>query len=211
MAPQPTNPNQPAPAAQKTGGVQLPQFHLQSSQALQYNNLGNSLSPNNSAPHSSAQKTQVAPRLHPGEPLIEQTKSPITDDFRKPIKRVAFLIGTLFLTMLLVSFIFNAIAGLFQHTTTPTVASSPVVNPVVMPQKDIAKSDLAKASTDQNACTGIPTKMQKSQVSSKQVDRVFWQKHPEWANKTLDLSAPGDRNLRQEWCQIAGDLAGSKP
>ncbi len=212
MAPQPTNPNQPVPAAQKTGGVQLPQFHLQSPQALQYNNPGNSLSLNNSPPPSSAQKTQVAPRLHPGEPLIEQTKSPITDDFRKPIKRVAFLMGALFLTMLLISFIFNAIAGLFQHnTTTPEVASVPVVNPVVMPQKDVAKSDPAKANTDQNACTGIPTKMQKSQVSSKQVDRVFWQKHPEWANKTLNLSATADRNLRQEWCQIAGDLAGSKP
>ncbi len=211
MAPQPTNPNQPAPAAPKTGGVQLPQFYLQSSQALQYNNPVNLLSLNNSSPPSSAQKTQVASRLHPGEPLTEQPKSPITDDFRKPIKRVAFLIGTLFLTMLLISFIFNAIAGLFQHATTPTVASSPVVNPVVMPSKDVTKSDLAKANTDQNACTGIPTKMQTAQVSSKQVDRVFWQKHPEWANKTLNLSAPADRGLRQEWCQIAGDLAGSKP
>ncbi len=217
MAPQPTNPNQPSPAAQKTGGVQLPQFHLQSSQALQYNNLGDSLSLNNSLPASAptggGQKTHVAPRLHPGDPLTEQVKSPIADDFRRPIKRVAFLIGTLFLSVLLISFIFNAIADLFQRSNvTPEVAtSSTVVNPVVMPKKDVTTSDLAKANTDQNACTGIPGKMQKSQVSSKQVDRVFWQKHPEWANKTLDLSAPADRDLRQEWCQIAGNLAGSKP
>ncbi len=217
MAPQPTNPNQRPPAAQKTGGVQLPQFHLQSSQPLQYNNLGDSLSLNNSLPTSAstggAQKTHVAPRLHPDDPLIEQVKSPIADDFRRPIKRVAFLIGTLFLSMLLISFIFNAIAGLFQRSNvTPEVAISPVVaNPVVIPKKDVTTSDLAKANPDQNACTGIPTKMQKSQVSSKQVDRVFWQKHPEWANKTLDLSAPTDRDLRQEWCQIAGNLAESKP
>jgi hypothetical protein len=216
MASQPTNPKQPTPAAQKTGGVQLPQFHLQSSQALQYNNSGDSLSLNNSLPAiistGGAQKTHVAPRLHPGEPLTEQAKSPIADDFRRPIKRVAFLMGTLFLSILLISFIFNAIAGLFQrNNVTPEVAaSSPAVNPVVMPKKDVTTSNLAKANTDQNACTGIPTKMQKSQVSSRQVDRVFWQKHPEWANKTLDLSAPGDRDLRQEWCQIAGDLSSAQ-
>jgi hypothetical protein len=216
MASQPTNPNQPSPAAQKTGGVQLPQFHLQSSQASQYNNLGDSLSLNNSlpiiVPTTSAQKTHVAPRLHPGAPLVEQAKSPIADDFRKPIKRVAFLLGTLLLSMLLISSIFNAIAGLFQRSNvTPEVAtSSPVVNSVVMPKKDVTTPDLAKANTDKNACVGIPTKMQKSQVSSRQVDRVFWQKHPEWANKTLDLSAPADRDLRQEWCQIAGDLS-TKP
>ena len=212
MAPQPNNPHQPSPAAQKTGGVQLPHFHLHSSQALQSNNLGDSLSLNNPLPTimppNSAQKTHVAPRLHPGDPLTEKAKSPIADDFRRPIKRVAFLIGTLFLSILLISFIFNAIAGLFQRSNTaPEVASSPMVSPVVMPQKDVATADLAKANTDQNACTGIPTKMQKSQVSSKQVDRVFWQKHPEWANKNLDLSAPADRDLRQEWCQIAGSLA----
>jgi hypothetical protein len=216
MAPQPTNPNQPSPAAQRTGGVQLPQFHLQSSQALQYNNLGDSLSRTNSlpaiVPTGGAQKTHVAPRLHPGAPIVEQPKSPIADDFRKPIKRVAFLLGTLFLSMLLISFIFNAIAGLFQrNNVTPEVAISPAINPVVMPKKDVTTPDLAIANTDKNACTGIPTTMQKSQVSSKQVDRVFWQKHPEWANKTLDLSAPADRDLRQEWCQIAGNLAGSKP
>jgi hypothetical protein len=205
MASQPTNPNQPAPAAQKTAGVQLPQFHLQSSQALQYNNSLPAI-----IPTGGAQKTHVAPRLHSGEPLTEQEKSPISDDFRRPIKRVVFLMGTLFLSILLISFIFNAIAGLFQRNVSPEVAaSSPVVNPVVMPKKDVTTSDLAKANTDQNACTGIPTKMQKSQISSRQVDRVFWQKHPEWANKTLDLSAPADRALRQEWCQIAGDLSKS--
>jgi hypothetical protein len=216
MAPQPTNPNQPSPAAQKTGGAQLPQFLRQSSQALQYNNLGNLSSLNDSLPAiiptGSAQKTHVAPRLHPGAPLVEQPKSPIADDFRRPIKRVAFLLGTLFLSMLLISFIFNAIASLFQRdNVTPEIASSSTINPVVMPQKDVTPSDLVKANADKNACTGIPTTMQKSQVNSKQVDRVFWQKHPEWANKTLDLSAPGDRDLRQEWCQIAGNLAGSKP
>jgi hypothetical protein len=217
MAPQPTNPNQPSPSAQKTSGAQLPQFHLQSPQALQYNNSGDALSLNNPLPAivstSSAQKTHVAPRLHPGEPLTERTKSLIADDFRKPLKRVAFLVGTLLLSILLISFIFNAIAGLFQRSSLvpELAASSPVANPVVMPKKDVTPSALAKTNNDQNACTDIPTKMQKSQVSSKQVDRVFWQKHPEWANKTLDLSAPGDRDLRQEWCQIAGDLSTAQP
>lgn len=216
MPPQPTNPHQPSSGAQKTGGVQLPQFHLHSSQALQYNNSGDSLAINHPLPATvstgSAQKTHVAPRLHSGASLVEQPKSPIAEDFRRPIKRVAFLLGTLFLSMLLISFIFNAIAGLFQRDqVAPEVASSSAVNPVVMPKKDVMPSDIAKANTDKNACTGIPTIMQKSQISSKQVDRAFWQKHPEWANKTLDLSAPADRDLRQEWCQIAGSLAASKP
>jgi hypothetical protein len=198
MAPQPTNPGQ-SPKPSQNHNIQLPQ---------------NFTAPPSSPSTKPAQKTSAqppktwqAPRLHPGEPISEQEKSPIFDDFRKPLKRVGLAIAMLFITGLLISLIVNAIAGLLRGTPPPSQVSMPVAaSPKVLPGKEVAKDN-----ADRNACTDIPTKMKAAQISSKQVDRVFWQKHPDRANKTLDLSSATDRTLRQEWCQIAGDLAAPKP
>jgi hypothetical protein len=193
MAPQPTNPGQSPPDPQPSGGIQLPNFA--SPRAAKPTNLGPSPPP---IPPSSPQKTWQAPRLHQGEPISQTEQSPITDDFRKPLKRVGLALGAVFIAILLISFIYNAVAGMFQKVlpqASPVVASSPALAPV-------------NASPD--ACTGMSAKMKTARVSGKQVDRVFWQKHPDRVNKTLDLSAAADRELRQEWCQIAGELT-AKP
>ncbi len=211
MAPQPPNPHQPSAAAPKTGGVQLPRFDFQSSPATPPALLSDTLSLNN-YPARSAQKTRPAPRLHPEESRSTQLSSPILDDFRLPLKRVALLMGSLLLTMLLLSLIVNAIGGFWQRITTPPTITTPalsaaVVNPGTTSSTELSKSSAATTDTDQNACTGIPTKMQTAQVTSQQVNQVFWRKHPELSNKDLDLSAATDRDLRQEWCQMAGELS----
>ncbi len=195
MAPQPTNPGQ-SPQLPPRNNIQLPQ---------------NFTAPSGSQP-TQPPKTWQAPRLHPGEPISEEEKSPILDDFRQPLKRVGVAIAALFITGLLISLIVNAIAGLFRGAAPQPPASSLVAaSPQVAISKEVAKAIPTSHNENRNACTDIPTKMKAAQISSQQVDRVFWQKHPDRVNKTLDLSAATDRTLRQEWCQIAGDLAAPKP
>jgi hypothetical protein len=166
-------------------------------------------------PHPPNPRKKLVPNPpKPGKPpvytpvsLSPNRKKARFDDFRKPLKRVGLAIAMLFITGLLISLIVNAIAGLLRGTPPPSQVSMPVAaSPKVLPGKEVAKDN-----ADRNACTDIPTKMKAAQISSKQVDRVFWQKHPDRANKTLDLSSATDRTLRQEWCQIAGDLAAPKP
>jgi hypothetical protein len=201
MAPQPTNPSHNPPATTNTDGIQLPKFPA--SRAAQPTNLGQS-----PPPHKiQNQKTWQAPRIHAGEAFSEVTKSLMSDDFRKPLKRVGLALGALFLTIWLLSMIYNAIAGLFQHSpTAPSAFSTPAASPVVSPGTTAATSIPAK-----NNCTGVSVKMKTANISTKQVDRLFWQKHPEHLNKALDLSIATERALGQEWCQIAGDLATPKP
>ncbi len=216
MAPQPTNPQQPSATTPKIGGVQLPRFDLNSASAAHPQQLGDTISLNNNYPAPSAQKTLAAPRLHPENPRLEQLQSPILSDFRLPLKRVGFLMGTLLISTLLISLIVNALAGFWQRITTPPTItttqalSSTVANSATTPGSELSKYSSATTDTDTNACIGIPTKMQTAQVTNQQVNRVFWQKHPEISNKDLDLSAVTDRDLRQEWCQIAGELS-TKP
>jgi hypothetical protein len=200
MAPQPTNPGQSPSGSQPTGGIQLPRFPA--SAAARPTNLGQPPAASN----TSNQKTWQAPRFHQGEALSETTKSPITDDFRKPLKRVGLAMGLLFLTILFMSLIYNAIAGLFHRdTTTPQAVSSPTAS--VSTDPDAA----ARVTPDGDNCNGITAKMKTAQVSSQQVNRLFWQKYPAKTNKALDLSLPADRALGQEWCKIAGELSTPKP
>jgi hypothetical protein len=58
-----------------------------------------------------------------------------------------------------------------------------------------------------DSCSDITAKMLAAKVSVKQVNKIYWQKHP---NKFNKLIGKDDAALRQEWCQIAGELVDKK-
>jgi hypothetical protein len=127
-----------------------------------------------------------------GEQGVRQkTTTPIQEDFKLPLKRVGLAFVGLFATVWLVSAVYGAISGLISGRK-PQATASPAAT----------KPDQAKA----DACSGMTAKMSAAKVSAKQVDKIFWQKHPDKLNKSIG----NDATLRQEWCQIAADLVGKK-
>jgi hypothetical protein len=126
--------------------------------------------------------------------LSQKTIPPIQDDFKQPLKRVGLAFVGLFAIICLVTAVYKVFIKNFpSHSTTATPSAT-----VPVEQAD--------------ACSGMTAKMQTAKVSSRQVDKIFWQKHPDKLNKPIAPLAPkaigNDPALRQEWCQIAGELVG---
>jgi hypothetical protein len=130
----------------------------------------------------------------------ENTKAILWEGLRLPLKRTALTFGGLFLLILLGSWGVNAVKGMLggssQTATTtenPTVASSP------------AASNKTATGTKTESCATVMARMGAAKVSSKQVDRVFYQKHPDRVKNPITAKAE-DKDLRQEWCSIADQL-----
>jgi hypothetical protein len=123
--------------------------------------------------------------------VSQKTTTPMQDDFKLPLKRVGVVFVGLFATVWLVSVVYGMVTGLFSGRK-PQVVASPAAT---VPEQ--VKTD---------SCSGMTAKMSAAKVTSKQVDKIFWQKHPDKLNKLIG----NDAVLRQEWCQIAGELAGKK-
>jgi hypothetical protein len=123
--------------------------------------------------------------------VTQKTTTPMGQDFKMPLRRVGLALFALFIVIWLISSVYGAVTGFFSNRK-PQVAVSPVA---VAPEQ--AKTDI---------CNGMTAKMLAAKVSSKQVDKVFWQKHPDKLNKPIG----NDAVLRQEWCKIAEELVGKK-
>jgi hypothetical protein len=120
--------------------------------------------------------------------LSQKTIPPIQEDFKQPLKRVGLTFVGLFAIIFLVTAVYKFFIKNFPSHST---AAAPSAN-VPVEQAD--------------ACSGMTAKMQTAKVSSRQVDKIFWQKHPDKLNKPIG----NDPALRQEWCQTAGELVGTR-
>jgi hypothetical protein len=153
--------------------------------------------PVGSSPTPPAQKTsdQLPKTWHfgikGGQGVSQKTTTPIQEDFRLPLKRVGLAFVGLFATIWLASAVYGVVAG-FISGRKPQVTASPAAT-----KPEQTKTD---------ACSGMTAKMLAAKVNAKQVDKVFWQKHPDKLNKPIG----NDVTLRQEWCQIAAELVSKK-
>jgi hypothetical protein len=63
-----------------------------------------------------------------------------------------------------------------------------------------------KTSDSKNSCTkDLASRMAQSKVTSKQVDKIFYQTYPDRQSKPL-ADTPTESSLRQQWCSIADEL-----
>jgi cytoskeletal protein RodZ len=156
--------------------------------------------PPSNARKTSAQRLRTLriPGLTEVKSWSQKTTSLVSSDFKRPIKRVGFVVLPLFLAVWLASSIYGFFAGLFNRPqiTTPQAASQSV--------KVTKPTTTAKDSNNLSSCDGISGKMQTAKVSNKQVNKIFWEKHPEQRNQPINA---GNKDLTQEWCQIAESLA----
>jgi cytoskeletal protein RodZ len=155
--------------------------------------------PPSNARKTSAQRLRTLriPGLKEVKGWSQKTTTLVSSDFKRPIKRVGFVVLPLFLALWLMSSVYNFFAGFFNRPQTPTpqAASQPV---------EVAKPTRVKDANKSNYCDGISGKMQTAKVSHKQVNKIFWEKHPEQRNKPISTN---NKDLTQEWCQIADSLA----
>jgi hypothetical protein len=156
-------------------------------------------------PPSNARKTSAhrlrtlrIPGLKEVKGWSQKTTTLVASDFKRPMKRVGFVVLPLFLALWLMSSIYHFFAGFFNKSqiVTPQTASQPL---------EVAKpTPTVKDGTKSNFCDGINGRMQTAKISPTQVNKIFWEKHPEQRNKPINA---GSKDLTQEWCQIAESLA----
>jgi hypothetical protein len=143
-------------------------------------------------------RTLQIPGLKAVKGWSQKTITPVSSDLNLPIKRVGVVVLPLFLAVWLMSSVYNFFAGFFNRPpiATPQAARQPV---------EVAKpTTTVKDGTKSNYCDGISSKMQTAKVSHRQVNKIFWEKHPEQRNKPISA---GNKDLTQEWCQSAEFLA----
>ena len=126
---------------------------------------------------------------------------------RLPMKRVGTIVFILFILAFICSGLFNLAKGAIDSLTAKKPATT-TSQPAEQSQPSTSPTPTA-ASSDKNNCTDLPTRMTKAKITSQQVDKVFYQTHPDRANKPLADTAI-DRNLRQEWCAVASKLVDKK-
>jgi hypothetical protein len=152
--------------------------------------------PPTQAPEAGNKTSAQAPKtwsfgLGKGNGFHEKTAPPLWSDFGRPLKQVGFAVVGLFVAIWLISVLYKTASGWFTKNSATEAAASPTAT---------------LSPSAQDSCLGMTAKMQTAKVSAKQVDKIFWQKHPNLANKSIG----NDASLRQEWCQIAEELVGKK-
>jgi hypothetical protein len=125
---------------------------------------------------------------------------------RLPMKRIGTILAILLILALVCSGLFNLAKGALDSLTAKKPA--PISQPTDQSQPSNTPTPTT-ASSDKNNCTDLPTRMTTAQITSQQVDKVFYQTYPDRVNKPLaDTSI--DRALRQEWCGVANKLIEQK-
>jgi serine/threonine protein kinase len=114
----------------------------------------------------------------------------IKKDFNKPLMYVGGGVIVIFTGIFILGKIIQGIAGIFQPSPSPTVSTAPI------PPTSTAPSP---------SPTSFLDRMKAAKVSNTDVNKVFYQKHPEINGRQLGNSE-ADRQLAKEWVQIAEDL-----
>jgi hypothetical protein len=164
--------------------------------------------PNLNQTSSKTQKTRHIPGVMPFQPSTNQVKIESEPKFwvglRKPMKWVVTIAVPILILALIGSGLFNLVRGMIESDKTP--------QKVVVDRSTSNPSPTISTAT-KNECMDLPTRMDRAKITTKEVDKVFYQKYPDllkqrWRermNKTLG-DTQLDRNLRQEWCVVANKL-----
>jgi serine/threonine protein kinase len=110
-------------------------------------------------------------------------------DFAKPMKYVGGGILSLFLVIAILNWIVQGIGG--------------VISGMTKPQSSSVNTPTATISPTSGSCLNINDRMKAAKISSKDVNKRFYQKYPDRRNRPLDRNNIEDRKLMTEWCQIA--------
>jgi serine/threonine protein kinase len=113
----------------------------------------------------------------------------LKSDFAKPIKYVGGSILTIFLVIVVLNWILQGIGS--------------VMSSITKPQANSALTPITTSSPTSDSCLNINDRMKAAKISSKDVNKRFYQKYPDRRNKPLDRNNISDRRLIKEWCQIA--------
>jgi cytoskeletal protein RodZ len=153
----------------------------------------------------------MKPRPKPSNNGEEESQPSLWEGLRLPIKRISMVVFGLLVLALILSGLINLAKGVMSMFTkaTPTETSRAVASPASSTSPSPTAKPTVKSSTD-DSCTNIPARMAKAKISNKQVNAVFFQKHPDRANNPL-TNQPADRPLKEEWCSIANQLMESSP
>jgi pSer/pThr/pTyr-binding forkhead associated (FHA) protein len=114
--------------------------------------------------------------------ISQKTTTSLRQDFKIPIRRVGITFAGLFILCWLISTIYG------------------LANQFFLARKDPVTTIPEQLKND--ACSGMTAKMLVAKVSPRQIDQVFWQKHPDKSNRQIG----NDKISRQKWCQIAEEL-----
>jgi serine/threonine protein kinase, bacterial len=116
----------------------------------------------------------------------------IKSDFAKPLQYVGGGTLALLLLILTLNWAIKGIGGVFA-------GGSPSPQPISTPTPTVA--------TATNSCTNIGDRLKDAKKSTQDVDKAFYRKYPGHKNKQLNPKNDTDRQLIDEWCQIAEQLA----
>lgn len=96
--------------------------------------------------------------------------------------------------------LFNLAKGGIDGLTAKKAPIDPIDPDTIRPNSPV------KISNSKNSCTkDLASRMAQSKVTSKQVDKIFYQTYPDRQSKPLG-DTPTEASLRQQWCLIADEL-----
>jgi hypothetical protein len=159
-------------------------------------------SPDLNGTSSKTPDTLVVPGM---QPLKERIKTAefaarpgFWEDLRKPAKLMITFLVPLLVLILIGSGLFNLAKWMFNKPASQPVvgqtAAQPAASPVAVAQ---AKS----------GCVDLGARMTRAKVTGVQVDKAFYQAHPDRVGKPL---TEADADLKKEWCSIADRLITQK-
>jgi serine/threonine protein kinase len=116
----------------------------------------------------------------------------VKSDFAKPLQYVGGGTLALLVLILTLNWAIKGISGVFA-------GGSPSPQPSSTPTPTVTVSPTA------NSCTNIGDRLKAAKKSNRDVDKVFYRKYPD--RRQLNPKNDTDRQLIDEWCQIAEKLA----
>ena len=124
-----------------------------------------------------------------------------------PLRRTGIVVCSIFILFLIGSGLFNLAKDTIYNLTNKPTPSTPLAPTQEQPKIEPSNSPTQTTATNStNNCTDLPSRMVKAKITGSQVDKIFYQKHPENSLSTTDA----DRELRQEWCAIGNQLIDKK-
>jgi hypothetical protein len=160
--------------------------------------------PNLNQTSSKTQKTRHIPGVMPLEQSASkiqlESKSEFWTGLRKPMKWVVTIAVPILILALIGSGLYNLVQGMMKGSKAPKE---------IVVDRSIPSPSPIISTTSKNDCIDLPTRMAQAKITTKEVDKVFYQKYPDRSNKALG-DTQLDRNLRQEWCGVANKLIQQK-
>lgn len=185
----------------ETTSVRLPQFsppHRTDNQTPTTVQITDSLSPSQRSRSSDRGRSKPRPGLW-------KTR-------RLAIKRTGAIVVILLVLALICAGILNLVKGAIwysQHFANDSLTGQQPVSPKPFDRLQTNSANPTTVSSDKNNCTDLPTRMTNAQITSQQVDKLFYQTYPDRVNRPL-TNAAIDRDLRQEWCAVANKIIEQK-